>query len=81
MRILLTVLLTVLLSLPAFAQQRRSVGSAPAPDPAVEARKRQDAADLDRAYKAATESVPATAVKRDPWSGVREADPSSGKKK
>lgn len=81
MRILLTVLLMLLIGLPAFAQQRRGIGSAPAPDPAVEIRKKQDAADLDRAYKAATERVPAVAGKQDPWGGVRETEPVKAKKK
>jgi hypothetical protein len=74
-------ILALLLSLPAYAQGHRSgVGGRPAADPAVEARKKQDASDLDRAYKAASERVP-VAEKPDPWGGIRDAETGKNSKK
>lgn len=82
MRILLTVLVLLLAGLPAFAQMHRSGGGGRAgADPAAAARKKQADDELDRAYKAATDSVPTTAAKPDPWGNIRNADTGKTKKK
>ena len=80
MRILLLVLVTLSLIAPAVAQGHKMPSTRPSADPAAEARKRQDAEELDRAYKSALDRVTPT-EKPDPWGNVRNADTGKTKKK
>jgi hypothetical protein len=81
MRVLLMILAMLVFVATAQAQAQRSggTGGVRGPDPAVEARKRRDAEEIDRAYKAAIGQVPA-AQKSDPWGNIRDVDQAKKKK-
>ena len=79
-RVLLTILVMVLFVATAQAQAQRSggTGGVRGPDPSVEARKRRDAEEVDRAYKSAIDQIPAQ--KADPWGNVRDNDAAKNQK-
>ena len=81
MRFLLTILATLLLIAAAHAQHRTGgTGGVRGPDPAVEASKKRNADEIDRAYKATMDRMPST-EKPDPWGNVRNSDAEKAKKK
>jgi hypothetical protein len=77
MRLALAALTIALIASPVAAQSvmdNKGKNSTPKLDPAVEARQKRDAEEIDKAYKAAIGKNSEPSKKLDPWGDVRPAD-------